>query len=40
VRVLPFARELYIDRDDYMEAPPKGSSGWSPTVRSACAAAT
>ena len=23
-RVLPFARELYIDRDDYMENPPKG----------------
>lgn len=24
MRVLPFARELYIDRDDYMENPPKG----------------
>ncbi|MFC3607355.1 glutamine--tRNA ligase/YqeY domain fusion protein [Stutzerimonas tarimensis] len=24
VRVLPFSRELYIDRDDYMESPPKG----------------
>ena len=24
VRVLPFERELYIDRDDFMEEPPKG----------------
>ena len=24
VRVLPFARELYIDREDFMEEPPKG----------------
>ena len=24
VRALPFARELYIDRDDFMEEPPKG----------------
>ncbi|UBM23490.1 glutamine--tRNA ligase/YqeY domain fusion protein [Pseudomonas sp. p1(2021b)] len=24
VRVLPFSRELYIDRDDFMEEPPKG----------------
>ncbi|MDT4856859.1 Glutamine--tRNA ligase [compost metagenome] len=24
VRVLPFAREIYIDRDDFMEEPPKG----------------
>ncbi|KMT53766.1 glutamine--tRNA ligase/YqeY domain fusion protein [Pseudomonas fildesensis] len=24
VRALPFAREIYIDRDDFMEEPPKG----------------
>ncbi len=24
MRELPFAREIYIDRDDYMEEPPKG----------------
>ena len=24
VRVLPFAREIYIDREDFMEEPPKG----------------
>jgi glutaminyl-tRNA synthetase len=40
VRALPFAREIYIDRDDFMEEPPKGYKRLEPAGEVRCVAAT
>lgn len=32
-RSIPFSKELYIERDDFMEDPPKNSSGYAPVVK-------
>jgi len=39
-RRVPFSRELWIERDDFMEDPPRSSSGSRPDARSACAMRT
>jgi glutaminyl-tRNA synthetase len=40
VRVRCRSPEIYIDRDDFMEEPPRATSAWSRTAKCACAAAT
>ena len=37
IRVIPFGRELWIERDDFMEDPPKKFSAWRRAGRSVCA---
>lgn len=32
---MPFSREIYIERDDFMENPPKSSSVWLPVRKCA-----
>ena len=39
-RALPFSRELWIERDDFDEHPPKGTSASRPAPRCACAMPT
>jgi glutaminyl-tRNA synthetase len=39
-RPLPFSRELFIERDDFAEDPPKGSAGSSPGARCGSGTAT
>ena len=36
-RKVPFSRELYIEREDFMEEPPKKFSVWRRAARCACA---
>jgi glutaminyl-tRNA synthetase len=39
-REVPFARELWIERDDFAEAPPKGYFRLFPAITCGCATAT
>ena len=39
-RQVPFSKVIYIERDDFMEEPPKSSSAWHPAARCACAIRT
>ena len=39
-RRVPFTRELWIERDDFMEDPPRSSSAWPPAARCGCAPPT
>ncbi len=35
-RSVPFTRELWIERDDFMEEPGGSSSAWPPAARCGC----
>ena len=35
-RQIPFGREIYIEREDFMEDPPKKFSDWAPAAKSDC----
>jgi glutaminyl-tRNA synthetase len=39
-RAVPFSRELWIEREDFMEVPPRATSASSPATWRACATAT
>ena len=35
-REVPFSREVYIERDDFMEVPPKNISAFHPGMKCVC----